>query len=203
VSTEGPLAHLREHKDVIEADLALMSERLAAGARVLDVGAGRGSFVKEARRQGFAALALEMDAGAIAVWSQEGVPGFLGSGAMTPFVDACFDAVRMKEVLEHVEAPLTLVREARRLLRPQGLLICHTPTPYSQLYPVGNFWDDYTHVRPFSRAGLRRLIADAGLQLAHIDSYVSGRNAVERALGRLLARVFPHMYRGVAWRDGP
>jgi len=69
VSTEGPLAHLREHKDVIEADLALMSERLAAGARVLDVGAGRGSFVKEARRQGFAALALEMDAGAIAVWS--------------------------------------------------------------------------------------------------------------------------------------
>jgi SAM-dependent methyltransferase len=187
---------------VIDADLAFMRDRLPPGARLLDVGAGRGSFVKEARRRGFAALALEMDPGAISLWSQERVPGLLGSGAMTPFVDGCFDVVRMKEVLEHVEAPLTLVLEARRLLRPHGLFIFHTPTPYSQLYPVGNFWDDYTHVRPFSRAGLRRLIADAGLQLARVDSYVSGRNAVERALGRLLAHVFPHMYRGVAWRDG-
>jgi SAM-dependent methyltransferase len=200
VTDEGPLVHLREHEDVIEADLAFLMANLGAGARVLDVGAGRGSFVRAARRRGFEALGLEMETGAIRLWGADGVPGVVGSGACAPFAAATFDVVRMKEVIEHVEDPLGLVREARRLLRPGGLLIAHTPTPYSQLYPVGNFWDDYTHVRPFSRVALRRLVADGGLDLVQIDAYVSGRNAIERAFGRVLARVFPHIYRLIARR---
>jgi SAM-dependent methyltransferase len=106
----------------------------------------------------------------------------------------------MKEVIEHVEEPLALVREARRVLRPGGVLIAHTPTPYSQMYPVGNFWDDYTHVRPFSRLGLKRLMADAGMEIVRIEAYVSGRNSIERMMGKVLARVFPHIYKVTARR---
>jgi SAM-dependent methyltransferase len=203
MSAGYPLAQLREHADVIARDLAYIRPLVRAGARVLDVGAGRGSFVREARRQGMDAVALEMSAGAAVLWPREKIPGLIADGARAPFAGASFDIVRMKEVVEHVEAPLVLVEEARRLLRPGGLLILHTPTPYSQFYPIGNFWDDYTHVRPFSRTGLRRLIEDAGLELVRIDAYVSGRNLLERALGFLLARVFPHIYRVVARRAEP
>jgi SAM-dependent methyltransferase len=200
VTSEGPLAHLHEHPELIDADLAWIARRLPAGSRILDVGAGRGSFVKEARRRGLEALGLELQIEAPRIWRRDGVPGVLGNGAAAPFRDACFDLVRLKEVIEHVEDPLSLVREARRLLRPGGLMIAHVPSPYSQLYPVGNFWDDYTHVRPFSRFGLQRLFADAGLQVLRIDGYVAGRNPLERALGKVLARVLPHIYRVVAGR---
>lgn len=200
MSTEGPLAHLNEHYELIEADLALMRQIAPAADRVLDVGAGRGSFVLEARRNGLQALALDMQPEAGALWQRLGVPGAVGDGRAIPFRDASFDAVRLKEIIEHVQDPLTLVREAKRVLKPGGIFIAHVPTPHSQLYPVGNFWNDYTHVRPFSRVALHRLIADAGLDMLRIDAYTAGRNSVEQLLGKLLARVFPHIYRVVAKR---
>jgi 2-polyprenyl-3-methyl-5-hydroxy-6-metoxy-1,4-benzoquinol methylase len=200
MSSEGPLAHLREHRDVIERDLALLTGVVSRGGRVLDVGAGRGAFVSEACAAGLRACALDTQVEAVSVWGASRLPGVVASGAHAPFADATFEAVRMKEVLEHVADPLALVREARRLLRPGGFLVTHTPTPYSQFYPIGNFWDDYTHVRPFSRLGLSRLFADAGMSVESIQGYVSGRTAVERTVGRALALVAPHIYRVVAKR---
>jgi len=199
-SAEGPLAHLREHPEIIEADLQLMRSYPTGGGRVLDIGAGRGSFVTAASRRGYEALGLEMQTGAVPLWRRLGVPGVIGDGSKAPFVDSSFQIVRLKEVIEHVEDPLSLVREARRLVRPGGLVIAHVPSPYSQLYPIGNFWDDYTHVRPLSRFGLRRLFADADLRVLRIDGYVAGRNPLERAFGKLLAIVLPHIYRVVARR---
>jgi SAM-dependent methyltransferase len=201
MNAEGPLVHLREHPELIDADLATIGDALHRGARLLDIGAGRGAFVRAARGRGFEALALDLQLEASAVWPREGVPGVIGDGFKVPFRDGAFDLVRMKEIIEHVEDPLALVLEAKRLLNGGGLVLAHVPTPYSQLYPVGNFWDDYTHVRPLSRVGLMRLFSDAGLQVVRIDGYTAGRNGIERALGKVLARVAPHIYRVIARRD--
>jgi SAM-dependent methyltransferase len=200
MSPGEPLEHLREHEDVIASDLALLREVAPSGVRLLDIGAGRGSFLKASVLQGIDAIGMEVTPSAAALWGRERLAGVIGDGSRAPFRAESFGVVRMKEVIEHVHDPLALVTEAARILRPGGLVLLHTPTPYSQFYPVGNFWDDYTHVRPFSRTGLRRLIADAGLELVRIDAYVSGRNALERVLGLALARVFPHIYRAVAKR---
>jgi SAM-dependent methyltransferase len=198
MTSEGPLVHLREHPEIVDADLSLLARHRPSAVRVLDIGAGRGSFVLQARGRGLEAWGLEMQPEAAVVWRDRGVPGALGDGFRAPFADGAFDIVRMKEVLEHVQDPLALVLEAKRLLRKGGILLIHVPTPYSQLYPVGNFWDDYTHVRPFSRLGLRRLFEDAGMRLVALDTYTAGRNAAERLLGKLLAYVIPHIYRAVA-----
>jgi len=198
VNSEGPLAHLREHPEVIAADLRLIAHYSPQAKHILDVGAGRGTFVKEAERHGFGACGLDSQPESPIVWMRGQVPGVLGDGAAAPFTNSCFDVVRMKEVIEHVANPLNLVREAHRLLRSGGLLIVHVPTPYSQFYPIGNFWDDYTHVRPFSRFALRRLIEDAGMEVVHIQGYMAGRNPAERLLGRIIARVFPHIYLAIA-----
>ena len=196
--TEGPLVHLREHRDIVDTDLRLIGERTARGARLLDIGAGRGVFVQAAKQRGIDAYALDLQVEASALWGKEGVNGVIGDGARTPFAAASFDVVRMKEVLEHIEDPLAFVREGRRLLRDAGLIVAHVPTPWSQFYPVANFWDDYTHVRPISRYGLQRLFEDAGLRIELIEGYMSGRNTPERLLGKVLGRVLPHMYRVVA-----
>jgi SAM-dependent methyltransferase len=195
VRSEGTLQHIHEHKELDIKDVRFILRSFPACGRVLDVGAGRGGFVQEACRQGLDALGLEMQPEAAFVWGPIGVHGVIADGLRAPFGAAAFDVVRMKEILEHVHEPLALVREGNRLLRPGAVLIAHVPTPYSQFYPVANFWDDYTHVRPFSRTALTRLFVDAGFAVESIQGYVAGRNPVETVIGKALSRLAPHVYR--------
>ncbi len=196
----GPLSHIHEHPEIEAADVAEVQRLLRLPGRVLDVGAGRGGFVLLARSRGMDACALDLEPSAAPIWRQRGVPGVLADAFNPPFQDGVFAVVRLKEIIEHVEDPRALVAAARALLRPGGCILAHVPSPYSQFYPVGNFWDDYTHVRPFSRLALQRLFEDSGMILVSIKGYTAGRNAVERTLGKLIASFLPHTYRVVARR---
>lgn len=198
-AAEGPLAHVHEHREIAAADVRIIRRLLGSGLlRVLDIGAGRGVFVDEARAAGLDVLATDLEPAAARVWSARGVRGVVADAFAPPFRGTPFDVVRLKEVIEHVEDPRALVVASASILRPGGYLIAHVPSPFSQFYPAGNFWDDYTHVRPFSRHGLMRLMEDSGLRGASIDAYVAGRNPIERVLGLVLRRLLPHTYRVVA-----
>jgi SAM-dependent methyltransferase len=69
-----------------------------------------------------------------------------------PFDDNTFDFVYSKSVLEHVFNTDNYVSESMRVLKPGGIFIGLTPDWKSQRK---FFWDDYTHVKPFTRKGLR------------------------------------------------
>lgn len=195
---DGPLSHVHEHREIESADIDQIRSPLGAPAYVLDIGTGRGGFVLLARSRGMVAYGLDLEPAAAPIWRRGGVPGVLADAFKPPFRDGSFDVVRLKEIIEHVEDPRALVFAARELLRPGGCIIAHVPSPYSQLYPVGNFWDDYTHVRPSSRLGLRRLFEDSRMTIVRIDGYTAGRSAMERAFGKVIATVLPHTYRVIA-----
>ncbi|MEX0750949.1 MAG: class I SAM-dependent methyltransferase [Dehalococcoidia bacterium] len=202
-SIAGPLQHIHEHPELDAWDLRAIREVSPAHPRILDIGAGRGGFVMAARALGCDALGVDMEPTAPELWRSRGVWSVLGRAPELPFADASFDVVRLKEIIEHLDDPLATVRAAARLIAPGGCLIAHVPSVYSQFFPIGNFWDDYTHVRPFSRTGLERLFADGGLAVLRIEGYVAGRSPLERAAGKLLARVLPHTYRVIARRADP
>jgi hypothetical protein len=63
---------------------------------------------------------------------------------------------------------------------------------------IGNFYDDYTHVRPFSKPGLIRLLADTKFELVKVLGYTGGRSAVERLIGKALGAVAPHIWCALA-----
>lgn len=196
----APVAHIREHPEIIEGDLDLL-RALAPGARsALDVGAGPGGFVAKAARRGMQVVGLDSDVSARARWRAQGISCVVGDGFHLPFRPASFDVVRIKEVIEHVQEPLDLVLAACGVLRPGGLVIAHVPSPYSQFSPVANFWDDYTHVRPLTKTGLSRLFVDAGLEVIHLKGYIAGRNSFERVIGGVVGRFLPHTYRIVGRR---
>jgi SAM-dependent methyltransferase len=195
---DGWFQHIREHAEVSHRDLRLIRAYAPSATTVLDVGAGRGAFIQEALRAGLSGLALDCNADAAAIWKRNGVPGVLADAIAAPFRDHIFDVVRAKEIIEHVPDALGFVSRLRQLIRPGGLFLVHVPSPYSQAYPVGNFWDDYTHVRPFSRLGLRRLLEDAGMTMEYLTGYTVGRSGLERLLALALTFVLPHTYLAVA-----
>ena len=109
-----------------------------------------------------------------------------------PFPDESFDAVVMKDLLEHVADPVRTVREARRVLRPGGRVFASSPDAQRWV------WDDYTHRRPFTRRGFRRLFADQELEVLECgyESVLPGTGIVS---GWTRANRRPWPLRAVAW----
>jgi hypothetical protein len=99
----------------------------------------------------------------------------------------------MWDVVEHVPDPHALLRRARELLAPGGLLVLETQdvrSPFARL--LGRRWHHFKHhehLFHFSPATIRRLLADTGLTLdalthRHAGKHVSGGFVAERS-GRL------------------
>ena len=89
-----------------------------------------------------------------------------GADATIDLPDDCCDLVVASHVLEHVADGVALAAELMRIVKPGGHLWLETPSELGCLtassddpedHQFLNFWDDPTHVRPYSPAALYRL----------------------------------------------
>jgi len=111
--------------------MARANEAIGAlgGCRVLDLGAGMGGFAVAVARAGAQVVALEYNADYCAIIRLRGrrygldVPIVQGVGEALPFPGAGFDLVCAWDVLEHVQEPRAVLREAWRVLRPGGAFL--------------------------------------------------------------------------------
>ncbi|MCL4410140.1 MAG: class I SAM-dependent methyltransferase [Gammaproteobacteria bacterium] len=95
--------------------------------RLLDIGAGQGDFLNEAREAGFEVYGNEFSTSAIQL-AQDHYNIRLDSHSLDKDKrDGYFDAVTMWGLLEHVREPMDVLSQAARLLKPGGVLYIYTP----------------------------------------------------------------------------
>jgi len=113
-------------------------KRFGIEGRLLDIGGGTGDYTQAFIRLGIDAYNLERDICNLEI-------------SMIPFRDNHFNYIFCKSVIEHVRNTDHLLSEALRVLKPGGMAIFMAPdweTDYRY------FYDDYTHVRAFTKKGI-------------------------------------------------
>jgi SAM-dependent methyltransferase len=154
-----------------------VTRHFAPDARMLDVGCGSAWLAEHFDDY----TGLDGSPEAVAAAAERGRRVLLASvHDPLPFADESFDGVIMKDLLEHVDDAVHVVREARRVLRPGGRAFASSPDAQRWV------WDDYTHRRPFTRKAFRLLFSDQGfeVQRAAYESVMPGTSIVARRTGR-------------------
>lgn len=153
----GPRHALRER---LLLDLFLSAE---PGPRVLNAGAGQGTFSLRLEGDGFDVTSVDESEAAVAVLRRR-VRGEVQRADVTdlPFEDERFDAAVLGEVLEHVPDDEGALREVARVLRPGGVLAVSVPAGPSRFGPSDR-WAG--HLRRYSRDMLTTACEGAGFRV--------------------------------------
>ena len=143
---------------------------LAPGARMLDIGCGRGTLIRMAREAGFEAYGLERS-------SPEEHPlpyVFYKNLEDCLFPDGHFQLVTLWHVLEHLRDPFASLLEIHRILAPQGWFSVAVPNfGGAQAQASGRHWfhlDLPRHLWHFRRQSLESLLAKAGFRAARCST---------------------------------
>lgn len=195
----------------------------AAGraGRLLDVGCATGVFLDGMRRFGWQVQGVEPTRSA-ADYARErlGLTVFSGRLEQAGFADACFDAITLWDVLEHVHEPRPVLDEIARLLRPGGLLVLSLPNPDSlEARLLGRYWAGWDlprHLNLFRPLLFGEQLAKHGFAIEGVRSFTAGYSvlvmSLEHALrdsgndaplvGRLL-RLWPMRLLALPYYAGP
>ncbi len=166
-------ARLRKHKEVLEEYIS------PNGKRVLDVGCGEGALVRYFAKRGAEAEGLDPLGQAIeraqAAEPVEGASYRLGGGQELPYPNESFDVVCFFNSLHHVptHAMAGALEEARRVLRPGGLIYVLEPVAAGAYFELMRPVDDETEVRKQAIAALAAFGESAGLEALEEIHYLA------------------------------
>jgi SAM-dependent methyltransferase len=147
---------MREAKNYNRYLLELIARHAAPGQKVLDFGAGSGTFAGPTRARGLDVTAIEPDETLRALLDAAGIPAVATAGELP---EAGFDYAYSLNVLEHITDDVAALRTLLTKLIPGGHLLLYVPA-FPILYTSMDA--KVGHVRRYTRATLCRSVAAAG-----------------------------------------
>jgi SAM-dependent methyltransferase len=156
--------------------------------RTLDVGCGKGFFVREMAALGLMAEGIDASRAGVEAGRRLGIAG-LHAGQLEQQTSWAgrFDAVTAWATIEHLPSPRAFLFAAHRVLKPGGLLFLDTGLAgdfVDRMAPgLVQWFDSPQHLFVFSAAALRRLLAEAGFSVLKVDPNF------ERSMARRIAKL--------------
>jgi SAM-dependent methyltransferase len=176
--------HILHFEVEIDSAVSAFAAQLAAGARILDAGAGEGQYAPCFSKQRYCGVDLAVgDAG----WNYSKLDALADLAAL-PFRDAVFDAAVHLVTIEHLREPALALAEMARTLKPGGRLLVAAPLEWE----VHQAPHDYFR---YTRYGLAYLMERAGLEVIEIRP----AGGYFRLLARRLLNGLQFFTGGVRW----
>jgi SAM-dependent methyltransferase len=137
--------------------------------RSLDVGCSVGASVKAAKELGWNPSGVDISQSAVKFCRDQGFDCQKIEGVKLPFEDATFDLLTNWHVIEHVLDVTETLREWRRVLKPDGIMMLETPNSrflkarlmgprYKKFWPKG-------HLYTFDRKNLSSILERVGFEV--------------------------------------
>lgn len=166
--------------------------------KVIDFGCGEGRILSLSPSN---ITGIDINKSALARLRAKGFNVIEATMESVPVPDSSYDVVLCNHVIEHltVDQAYNMLKEAQRVLRPQGELIIVTPTPRT-------VWNTFGHIKPYTITSIMKLFKEYSLEsfdalppMKKTFSLYYGtwaRNKITFFISTLFANFFPS-YAGV------
>ncbi len=206
----GPEADIAAHLDHYRGDWTRARQ---AGERALDLGCGRGEWLRLLDRAGFTPRGVDLNVTMVDHCRERGFE--VAHQDAIAALEACerdsLALISGFHIAEHLpfEALFRLVAQASRALAPGGMLILETPNPENLIVASYSFYHDLTHRNPLTPPTLQFLFTFHGFAEADIKRFnppsdhtrVPGDSPVVERLNHMLVAPMDYAVVGVKPRN--
>ena len=141
---------------------------MRAGQKLLDIGCGRGEFLRGFMACGVRGHGVDRSRAAARYCPDAELRTSDLEKEGIPYEDGSFDVVYSKSVIEHFHEPEKLVQEMFRVLKPGGLAVTLCPD-WEFNYRI--YFEDYTHRTPFMQSSLRDIQVIHGFEDVRVERF--------------------------------
>lgn len=142
---------------------------------MLDIGCGAGQYLLEMRAKGWQVYGSELSSLGAAAGQRAGLDIRAGELPAAGFPSGMFDFVRSNHSFEHIPNSAEVLREIRRIMKPDGSLFLGLPNvagAWARLF--GKYWWNFgvpVHTYNFSPRSIRVLLESNGFAVQRIRYY--------------------------------
>lgn len=167
----------RHHRDSNYIDDLKLIYKYKPSGEFLDVGTNMGFFLRNARNRKWNLYGVEPSASL-----SEAARKYFGLNVKTAFLENAgftanfFDVITMTDVFEHIAQPNIALKEAHRILKPEGVIFIKVPNGLFNLLKFYlakitnrlnsyDIFDSYEHVVHYSDLTIRRMLEKYGFKI--------------------------------------
>jgi ubiquinone/menaquinone biosynthesis C-methylase UbiE len=133
-----------------------------AGRRVLDIGCATGEYIQRLKDHGFECVGVDSNTDYIREAEAKGNVVYTMDARHLEFPDKSFDTLLLFEVLEHIDDPVEVLREAKRVSRKNILITVPNCAGFDRLSRFGLTFEhmlERDHVNFFTKKELEELLS--------------------------------------------